>query len=177
MISDAAVKAATGKSWDKWREILDIAGAAEWDHKTIAAHLRKLGVGRWWNQMVTVGYERASGRRAVNQTATGYSLSASKTIAVPISRIFAAWTTEAARRRWLTGSKLDVSKATKNKSIRYGWNGGKSRVEVLFYSKGEAKAQVVVNHTRLGSAKDAARFRAFWGGKLERLKLLLQPKP
>ena len=62
-VSDAAVEAKTGKTWQEWFALLDAAGARQMDHKSIAAHLdKKLGVPGWWAQMVTVAYEQARGR-------------------------------------------------------------------------------------------------------------------
>ena len=64
-ISNAAVKKATNKTWARWLEVLDAAGATRMTHKDIAAHLyRKYpDIGGWWRQMVTVGYEQTRGLR------------------------------------------------------------------------------------------------------------------
>jgi hypothetical protein len=175
-IGDTAVEAATGKNWAQWCAVLDRAGAAKWDHRAIASHLRKSGVPSWWSQMVTVGYERARGRRVVHQTATGFSISANKTIDLPVGRVFAAWASAPARRRWLRGEKLQVRAATRNKSIRAGWGYGKTSVVVMFYAKGKAKTQVSVEHARLANAKEAARMKAYWSASLESLKPLLESK-
>jgi hypothetical protein len=52
-VSDAAVEAKTGKTWQEWLALLDAAGAREMDHKSIAAYLHKqLGVPGWWAQGV-----------------------------------------------------------------------------------------------------------------------------
>jgi hypothetical protein len=57
-MSDAAVQAKTGKTWDEWFKILDKAGGKKMNHKEIVAYLsEKYGVGPWWRQMVTVTYE------------------------------------------------------------------------------------------------------------------------
>ncbi|MGD0841829.1 MAG: hypothetical protein ABSA32_11775 [Candidatus Acidiferrales bacterium] len=175
-ISDTAVEAATGKTWAKWCALFDKAGAAKWDHRAIVLHLRKSGLPSWWSQMVTVGYERARGRRVVHQTTTGFSISASKTIDLPVGRVFAAWASAPARRQWLRGVKLEVRAATRNKSIRAGWENGKASVVVMFYAKGKAKTQTAVEHSRLASAKEAARMQAYWSANLERLKALLESK-
>ena len=55
MMTDAAIKAKTGKDWATWFKALDKAGAAKLDHKAIAQIARdKLGAGRWYGQMVAV---------------------------------------------------------------------------------------------------------------------------
>jgi len=62
-VSDAAVQAKTGKTWQEWFAVLDAAGARAMDHKTSAAYLYKqLRLPDWWAQMVTVGYEQARGQ-------------------------------------------------------------------------------------------------------------------
>jgi hypothetical protein len=48
-LSDAAVEAKTGKTWQEWFAVLDAAGARAMDHHSIAAYLYKqLGVPGWW---------------------------------------------------------------------------------------------------------------------------------
>src|SRR5262245_39510968 len=71
-MSDAAVKEKTGRTWAGWVATLDRAGAHEWPHAKIAQYLSKeCAVPPWWSQMVTVGYERIKGLRAVGQRRDG----------------------------------------------------------------------------------------------------------
>ena len=58
-ISDAAVRKATGKSWDEWFAVLDSEGADALPHKQIARLLYDKGyiASSWWCQTVTVAYE------------------------------------------------------------------------------------------------------------------------
>ncbi len=69
-ISDAAVRKATGKGWDEWFALLDSEGAEALPHKQIARLLHDRGyiASSWWCQMVTVGYERARGKRVLGET-------------------------------------------------------------------------------------------------------------
>ena len=63
-MSDAAVKAKTGKTWAEWIAALDKAGAKAMSHKEITKLLSsRHKLADWWSQMVTVGYERAKGLR------------------------------------------------------------------------------------------------------------------
>jgi uncharacterized protein YndB with AHSA1/START domain len=170
-IGDDAVRAKTGKDWAGWLAALDRAGAAKMSHKEIAAFLaEKFECPPWWSQMVTVGYEQARGLREKHQKPDGYTASASKTIAVPVARLFAAWSNERARSRWLPGADLHVRKATPPKSLRAVWAEGKSKVTVDFYAKGEGKSQVAVQHDKLASRKEVDRMKAYWGEALDRLK-------
>ncbi len=177
-ISDAAVQARTGRSWREWFSLLDKAGAEKkkMNHTEIAAHLHnKLRCPEWWNQMVAVGYEQARGLRKKHQTPTGFSISSSRTIGVPLAKLFAAWQNDKARRRWLKGAALIINKATPKKSLRANWDGGRSRVDILFYGRGAAKSRVAADHSKLASAKEAARMKAYWAQNLDRLKGFLEP--
>src|SRR5437764_12460023 len=93
-IGTAAVRAKTGKGWADWFKLLDRAGAVEMNHAAIAKHLHdKLGCTPWWSQMIAVGYEQERGLRVKHQKCDGdFSASASKTVAVPVADLYAAWT-------------------------------------------------------------------------------------
>ena len=71
-LSPESVREATGRDWQEWLQALDAAGAADWDHRQIVAHLEREHpeVGSsWWRQSITVGYEQARGKRIVGETA------------------------------------------------------------------------------------------------------------
>jgi len=176
-IGSEAVRAKTGKGWAEWFAVLDKAGAAKWPHKEIAKHLHALGCGDWWSQMVTVGYEQARGLRVKHQVASGFSASASKTVAVPIAKLYAAWIDAKTRAKWLRGARFTVRTATKDRSLRITWS-DETNVDVMFFSKGPTKSQVAIEQRKLSSVKDVERVKKFWGGALEQLKQLLEePRP
>src|SRR5271169_3224328 len=118
--SDEAVKAKTGKVWAEWFRILDKAGAKKWPHKEIAAYLHdEKKVPAWWCQMVAVGYEHERGMRKKFQNCDGdFAANSSRTFATPAGKLVEAWTDEKMRRRWLPGAEIEITKATKGKSIR-----------------------------------------------------------
>ena len=167
--SDAAVKKATGKTWEQWFALLDKAGAAKLDHKGIVAICAKHFDGGWWCQMVTVEYEQARGLRKKHETASGYQISRSKTIEAPISAIYALCNDPKRRTKWLGPGELVVRKATPNKSMRITWCDGATNVEFMFYDKGSGKTSFVVQHSKLPDAKAAAKMKDWWGMVLERL--------
>ena len=128
-MSDAAVKAKTGKTWKEWFAILDKAGASKLNHQEIVKYLHaKQGVGPWWQQMVTVTYEQARGLREKHQKPDGYQISVSRTIKTPLAKLFKSFANEKARQAWLPEDGLTIRKATPNKSLRVTWNDGKSSV-------------------------------------------------
>lgn len=173
--SDAAVERATGKTWKRWFAILDKWGARKKTHREIAAYLyEKQGVPGWWAQMVTVGYERVRGMRQVHQTPEGYAASRSKTYNVPLTQLYAAWKNEKARRRWMKGDRLEASTVSPNRAIRGKWDGGASRVDVMFLAKGAGKSQVAIDHRRLSNQRNVVRMKSYWGEQLDRLASLLK---
>lgn len=171
-IGDQAVRAKTGRTWEEWIDVLDRAGAAALDHKHIAMLVHeRFGVGAWWCQMVTVGYEQAKGRRAPRQTADGWVASASLTIAASADDVFAAWNDARRRRGWLA-EPLTVRKSTAAKSLRITWPDG-SNVDVALVAKGAAKTQVAVQHAKLADVAAVAAMKAHWKDALARLAATL----
>ncbi len=173
-ISSDAVQKATGKTWDEWLALLDAAGAKTMTHQQIVAVLSKNGVGPWWQQMVTVGYEQARGLRVKHQRPDGFSINRSKTIAASIVAVFAAWSDKRQRGKWLADADFTVRKATANKSLRIAWSAGAGNLEVQFYAKGKDKCQVTIEHSRLKNEKAIAKMKAYWGEQLDKLKTLLE---
>jgi hypothetical protein len=175
-IGDDAVRAKTGKTWDEWFAILERAGAAAWPHKEIAVYVgEQHGCPSWWSQMVTVGYEQARGLRVKHQTSNGFVANASKTVAVPVAALYAAWNDLKLRVQWLPdAAKITVRKATANKSMRITGADGTTSIEVNFWVKGPAKSQVAVQQSKLASVKDVAKQKGFWAAALAKLQLLLE---
>ena len=169
-VSDAAVAAKTGKTWDEWCAILDAAGGMTIGHTAIAAYLRDHhSVPPWWSQEVTVGYERIRGLREEHQTPRGYQVSVSKTLPVGAETLYDAWTEEESRRRWLGDDDPHIRTARPNKSLRITWVDGVTHLDVAFYPKGPAKSQVVVQHSKLADRADVEAKRAYWKAALARL--------
>src|SRR5690349_20694623 len=101
-MSDAAVKAKTGRDWQQWFSILDRAGATKMSHKEIAEYLYdRQGVPGWWSQMVAVTYEQERGLREKHERPVCYCVSASMTFDVPLSTLYNNWGDEKLRSRWL----------------------------------------------------------------------------
>jgi uncharacterized protein YndB with AHSA1/START domain len=173
-MSDEAVKARTGKDWAEWFEILDAAGAQQMNHKQIVAYLSdQHQVGSWWRQMVTVTYEQARGLRAKHEQPRGFQISRSKTLNVPVERLYSAWEDADQRSRWLPDPGLTVRKATPNRTLRITWVDGQSSLELYFTPKGAEKTQVTVQHSGLPDAGQAEKMKVYWGEALDRLAAFL----
>ena len=174
-VAEDTLAAATGRGWQAWFEALDGWGAASRSHTEIARWLRdEQGVDGWYSQSITVGYERARGLRAPGERPDGFAVGASRTIAVPVERLFAAFTDDALRERWLPGADLRVRTATAPRTARYDWEDGFTRVIVGFEDLGEAKSRVALSHERLPDADAADEMKAWWRERLADLKSQLE---
>lgn len=172
-MSDATVKAKTGCAWDRWVWALDRVQAHTWSHREIAQYVHeKYKVPDWWTQTVTVGYERIKGLRAIGERrGGGFEANKSKTFAVPVTRLFRAFSDKRTRARWLPGVNLTVRTATRPKTMRVTWP-DQTSVEFYFVSKGTAKSLVQIQHRRLPDKAAAARMKEFWGARLAELEEL-----
>ena len=174
-MSDAKVAEKTGRTWREWTTVLDAAKASALPHREIAdlVHGRH-GVPGWWAQTVTVGYERIKGLRDRGQRRGGsYEASKSRTYAVPVDRLFHAWTDDATRRRWIGEAKTRVRTAKAHKSVRLQWPDG-SIIAVWLTPKGAAKSAVAVTQTKLPDQAAAKQAGAEWSARLDALGALLQ---
>jgi hypothetical protein len=170
---DERIAATTGRTWAEWTRVLDADGAAAMPHGKIAALVHgKHGVGDWWAQTVTVGYERIKGLRELNQRRSGeYEAGKSKTVGVDVDTLFDAWAKTATRRRWLDADVV-VRTATRPKSIRLQWPDG-TIVVAGFTPKSDEKSTVSVQHTKLRDKTALENAKKFWAEKLAALQSLL----
>jgi len=170
-MSDDAVKAKTGKVWNEWFSILDKAGAKKMSHQEIVEVLNsKYNVGPWWGQMVTVSYEQARGLRDKHEKPSGYEISVSRTVDVPLTTLYRSFANEKVRQAWLDEEGLEVRKKTPNKNMRVTWKDGKTSLDIAFAAKSGNKSQVVVQHSKLPDAKTAEKMKGYWAHALTRLK-------
>jgi hypothetical protein len=171
-MSDEAVKAKTGKTWPQWLAALDKAKAETKSHREIVEIAGTLGAGRWWGQMVTVEYERARGLREKHQTASGYSVSVSKTVACELKELFAAAAGDVSRKKWFPKGKFVESSQTKAKYLRGSWN-VEARLEINFYAKGAGKSQINIQINKLKEKDSVEAERAAWKAAAEKLMGML----
>jgi uncharacterized protein YndB with AHSA1/START domain len=173
-VSDEAIERATGRARSEWFRILDDAGAATLSHREIVALLgREDGISGWWQQMITVAYEKSRQLRRTHERPDGFSVSGSKTINVPLERLYDAWMDEGRRAGWLA-DELTIRRSTPSRSLRITWSDGRSNVNVTLYRKGEEKSQVGVEHSKLRDEDEATRMKAHWADALKRLKEMLE---
>lgn len=195
-ISDAAVKAKTGKTLKAWFAELDQAGGLETGRRELVnAIYEAANKDTWWSVTLVVEYERAKGqkrrtasRRAIRSAPPRRSRRRSR-------RVFAAFGDAPQLDRWLgpktvldfkeggsfsngDGDRGTFKKILANKDIKLTWESEKlapgTAVEVLFADKVKGKTGITLNHTRIQSRRDADRVREAWSAALEQLKTLLE---
>jgi len=174
-MTDEAMRRGSGRMIGEWLEILDAWGATRHKHPEIARWLvAEHGIGGWWAQSVTVGYERARGMRALHQDPAGFSVSVSRTIAATAERVSDAFTDASLRARWLPGAPISVRTANRGRSARFDWGDPPSLCGYTLFPKGEAKTQIGFGHEKLPDAGAADRLKTMWRDRLTALKELLE---
>lgn len=168
--SDDKVRAATGRTWREWVELLDRENAGALRHRDVARALeQKHGLSDWWAQTVTVGYERIKGVREIGQRLTGtYEVNRSRTFDVPVGVLFDAFAKPALRRRWLTDASPVVRTAAPPKTMRLQWPDG-TIVVLGFVARTDRKATVSVQHTKLPDRAAAQRAKEEWAARFDAL--------
>jgi hypothetical protein len=175
--SEEAIRRRTGRGWEEWFDLLDDRGALERSHREIARWVaEQLGIEplAWNAQAVAHSYERARGLRAAGERPDGFAITAQKTVAVPVDRLYDAFLDDAVRARWLPEADLRLRTASRPRSARFDWGDGDTRVHVTFIAKGEAKSTAALQHERLADAQEAERMKAFWRDGVAALKDTLE---
>jgi hypothetical protein len=172
-MSDTAIKAKTGCTWESWTRSLDRHGADKLSHTELAEIIHTtFKVGDWWAQTVAVGYERIKGLRTRGQRRDGsFSANKSRTFSVSAEKLFDAWHDAAIRKRWFgDGSRVRTSQRAK--SMRLGLSDG-GIVAVNFIPKGKDKSAVAVQQEKLPSTDAAAQFKVEWSNRFDALASIL----
>jgi uncharacterized protein YndB with AHSA1/START domain len=174
-VSDEALRRRTGRGWEEWFDLLDEWGAADRSLADAARWVREEhGHVEWSAQAVAVGYHRARGLRAVGEGPNGFTVTASKTVAVPVERLYEAFVDASVRGRWLPGADLRERTALPPRSARFDWGDGTTRVNVFFTAKGDARSAAALQHERLPDGDEAERMKAFWRERVSTLKEVLE---
>ena len=138
--SDEAIRERTGRGWEEWFDVLDAWGALGMKHRDIARRVAaELGIDplAWNAQAITASYERTRGLRVAGQRDDGFSITASKTVGVPIERLYDAFFATA-------DDRLRERTVTRPLRARFDWGDDGSRVHVTFDASGESKSRIVV---------------------------------
>ena len=174
-VSEEAMLGRTGRPLTEWFAMLDAWGATERTHTQIARWLRdEQGVDGWWSQTITVAHERAHGRRVLHQTAGGFSVGVTRTMAAGEERVLVAFRDSSRRAEWLPDGGLEPNAAYRGRRGRYDWTDPPSRVWVDLVAKADGRTAVTITHERLPDADAAERTKGMWRQHLGALTELLE---
>lgn len=195
-VSSAAVREATGRGWDDWLEALDAAGAADWDHKGIVAHLERHHpqVSAWWRQSVTVGYEQARGKRLVGQTAdSGFQVGVQHSVDADLAAVWQVltghpelWLGEGAAVTFAPGERYAVPAAAgepgatgevrvvkPRERLRMTWQPAgwprPATVQLTLSRTASGKTAIQAHLEKLADAETREAMREHWRAALERV--------
>jgi hypothetical protein len=168
--TDATIVKGTGRDWAHWLALLDDWGAMERTHTEIARWLVSTqDIPGWWAQTVTVGYERARGRRALHQTTRGFEVSVSKTTRAPLAVVWAALSDPDRRAAWVAPGDLEPTTARDGVVARFAVVGTAAIAEVVLEAKAADRTTVTASVRKLADGDDVERQRAIWRDRLRRL--------
>jgi hypothetical protein len=181
-LSDAKSIEKTGHDLAHWFAILDRFGGIEKGHTASTELLYKQhDVPGWYCQGIVVAYERARGKRVMNQKCDGsFEVSVSKVIAATTPALVKALSDAKQRKRWTAKADSDLVKALeaglkgpKSKGFvmkpngearhRYKWDG--MTVQFNLYPKGPGKTSIVAQQT-LPGAEAIEPYRTVWKAAL-----------
>jgi hypothetical protein len=177
-LSNAKTIEKTGHDLAHWFDVMDRFGGAEKDHTTLTKHLYdKYDLPGWYCQGIVVAYERARGKRVINQKCDGsFEVSVSKVIAANVPALVKMLSDAKLRKRWTAKADAALVKAleaglkdSRSKGFvlkpngearhRYKWDG--MTVQFNVYPKGADKTSIVAQQTLPGAAA-VEPFRALW---------------
>jgi hypothetical protein len=170
------MRRATGRDRGQWFAVLDAWGAGGRPYQEIVAWLMgEHGLSNWWAQKLIVEYEQARGLRTPGQRRDGtLTTGVSKTVNVPVERLFQAFVDPVVRARWLPGAVMHERTSRPGRSARFDWGDGTTRVNVSFIASGDTKSQVSLEQERLPDTEAADQAKAYWRERLAALKALLE---
>lgn len=194
-ISVESVQGATGRTWDEWFEALDGAGADGRTHKEIVTIVRDdLGLDKpWWQQEITVAYERARGMRTLGETASaGFEIGVQRSLPMSQEEAWNLITTPPGRDMWLgsveqvewaPGTAYETAEGTRGEirsvepgtRVRLTWQprAWERPSTLQLYLQPRARGTAIrFHHEKLADAEAREEMREHWASVLEHLASL-----
>jgi len=157
-VNEESLRAATGRGWQQWYEVMDAAGADGWTHNRIAAWLvAEHAVEPWWAQGVTIAYEQERGIRVPGQRSDGsFGVTASKAVRAdqPTALDAAA---AAVAQEW--GQPASRSAGNRYPSLRWSLPGGE-RIELMVDPTANGRTRVSLGAENLPGPELTEQWRA-----------------
>ena len=166
-MSDEAIRAGTGKGWDEWCDLIDQFPGRTEGHTAIAEHIRnEHGVGDWWCQGVTVGYERITGLRLPYQMADGtFTANKSRTVTIDAENLRRLLLDDDERAHLFPGVPTELNSRPTAKAIRVAIGPGIAMFSLE--DRGGGRSKVTVAHTGLPAYDDVEEWKFYWADWLD----------
>lgn len=168
-MSDESVRAATGRGWDEWCDVIDAWSGHTDGHAAVAAHVHaEYEVTHWWAQAVTGGWERITGRRLPNQMSDGtFTASRSRTLRIDGARLRAELLDADGRSDLFGGVDGTLRSKPTSKAVRVALGPGTALFAIEPLADGRTK--VTVSHERLPTLDALDEWKFFWQEWLDAL--------
>lgn len=166
---DDSVTAHTGRSWDEWCDLIDTWPEADRGHAAVAARvLAEFDVTGWWAQGITVGWERITGRRLVNQMSDGtFTAAVTRTIGIDADDLRRMLYDDDDRADLFGGLPSEMRSRPGVKVPRIRLETG--TVSIATEERPDGRATISVAHEKLEEPADVERWKRFWTDWLEAL--------
>jgi hypothetical protein len=178
-LSDAKAIEKTGHDLAHWFDVMDRFGGVAKGHTALTGHLyEKYQVPGWYCQGIVVAYERARGKRVMNQKCDGsFEVSVSKVIAATTPALVKALSDPKLRKRWSANADAKLVKALEtglkdpkskgfvmkpNGEARYRFKWDAMTVQFNLYPKGPGKTSIVASQQKLAGPDAVEPYRALW---------------
>jgi uncharacterized protein YndB with AHSA1/START domain len=190
-VSDAACKAATGKTLSDWFKALDKHGGVALGRRDLTTWVRDAhSVDPWWCSTIVNEYEIARGDLAKDGKPKGYSICPTKSIKASPQKCYDAFASAKALDTWFgpehdvdlrdgghwknaDGNRAAIKKVNAGKNIRFvAEDEGLTLpipVEIKFTPNGK-NCTVMISVDRLQTRAEADGYRRAWSDALDRLK-------
>ncbi|NND02993.1 MAG: hypothetical protein HKN91_09415 [Acidimicrobiia bacterium] len=161
-MSDEVVFDATGRRWDEWCKVIEESSFVGQGHSAIAGHLEEeYGIGGWWAQAVTVGYERIVGIRLPYQMPDGtFTANKSRTVEVDGDVLRKNLLESEHRSDMFPGQETTLRSKPESKVVRLGIGLGVALISID--PKPDGRSKVTVAHEGLPTYEDVAEWKFFW---------------
>ena len=158
-----------------WFGLLDEWGAPGRPYREIADWLTaEQGLSAWWAQKIIVEYEQARGLRDVGRRRDGtLAAGASRTVRADAERVRRAFLDAALRDRWLPGVGAEVRSGERGRAVRLDLADG-TRLLATLDVTGPSRTAVAVEQSRMTDPAAVTPAKAYWGERLDALKVLLE---
>ena len=174
--SDETIRERTGRGWEEWFDLLDEWGAADKTHRETAPGSPASRASTRWPGTPRRSPAATSGPAAAAQVGEhedGVTVTASKTVAVPVERLYDAFVDASLRERWLPGGAL--ASGPRRSRARPASTGARTAAASSgLAAKGEAKRPRAKSYVRLADGEEAERMKAYWRDRVAGLKEVLE---